>query len=595
MQPADFITAAMSRALRLGPARNKITIDRGMRVPMRDGTILLADHYVPMAAQSRALPADSGGPPAGPATVLIRCPYGRGPQFAVGAWALAERGYHVLLQSCRGTFGSGGRFTPAVDEAADGQDTVAWLRGQPWFSGRLALTGQSYLAFTAWAIAADPPPELTAMALHISPHDLADAGFGHGPFELFNLLSWSDLVASQERFGGARMIWRTLTAERRLALAMNRLPIAATGAELAYQGAPWYQDWLNHPDRSDSFWDSFSAAAALDRVTVPTLLVTGFHDFFVEQTVSQYQALRQRGVPAALTVGPWAHMSLDLGVALRETIAWFDAYADGTHRNGAVAAARPLPVRVRTSGLDRWRDLPDWPPEAACPLHLYLQADRALAVSTGSDGAAAASTALRYDPADPTPSVGGRTMSVRHAGSHDNSAVEARADVLTFSTETLAEPVEVAGAPLVELFLSSDNPHCDVFARLCDVDAYGRSRNLTDQIVRCKPDDVTPGQVRRLRVTLTDISHVFAAGHRIRLQVSGGAHPRFARNLGTGGDLLHDSRMAAVTHQIQHSTRYASALVLPVLPGPDAGALAVTAAAVTEPAGAAGDEPLTPA
>jgi len=581
MAPTDLITAAMSRALRLGPARNKITIDRGIQVPMRDGTILLADHYIPMVARSRP-------------TVLMRCPYGRGPQFAVGAWALAERGYHVLLQSCRGTFGSGGRFTPAVNEAADGQDTVAWLRRQPWFSGRLALTGQSYLAFTAWAIAVDPPPELTAMALHISPHDLADAGFGHGPFELFNLLSWSDLVAFQERVGGARMIWRTLTAERRLALAMNRLPIAATGAELAYQGAPWYLDWLNHPDRSDSFWDDFSAAAALDRVTAPTLLVSGFHDFFVEQTVSQYQSLRRRGVPAALTIGPWAHMSIDLGVAMRETIAWFDAYADGTDRNGAVPSTRPSPVRVRTSGLDRWRDLPEWPPEGTRPLPLYLQADRALVPDAGPDGAAAASTVLRYNPADPTPSVGGRLMSVRHAGSRDNSAIEARDDVLTFSTEKLAEPVEVAGTPVVELFLSSDNPHCDVFARLCDVDASGRSRNLTDQIVRCTPADVTPGQVRRLSVALTDISHVFAAGHRIRLQVSGGAHPRFARNLGID-DLLFGSRTAPVTHRIQHSARYPSALVLPVMPAPDADELAVAAAAVRQPVLAAEEEPFAPA
>ena len=361
MNRADLITAAMSRALRLGPARNKITIDRGMQVPMRDGTILLADHYAPIVTRPRP-------------TVLMRCPYGRGPQFAVGAWSLAERGYHVLLQSCRGTFGSGGRFMPAADEAADGQDTVTWLRDQPWFNGCLALVGQSYMAFTAWTLATDPPPELTAMALHISPHDLAAAGFGHGPFELYNLLSWSDLVATQEQFGGFRLVWRTLTAERRLALAMNRLPIAATGSELASAGVHWYQDWLGHPDRGDSFWDSFSATAALDRVTAPTLLVSGFHDFFVEQTICQYQALRRRGVPAALTVGPWSHMSLDLGTALRETVAWFDAYADGHNRNGAAASPRPSPVRVRTSGLDRWRDLAGWPPEGTGPLPLYLQA-----------------------------------------------------------------------------------------------------------------------------------------------------------------------------------------------------------------------------
>jgi uncharacterized protein len=555
-RPTDLVTAAMSRSLRLGSRRYAITIDRAVQVPMRDGTILLADHYAPVTSEPR--PA-----------VLMRCPYGRGPQFAVSAWPLAEHGYHVLLQSARGTFGSGGRFTPAVDEAADGRDTVAWLRGQPWFSGRLALVGASYLAFTAWALAADPPPELTAMALHISPHDLADAGFGHGPFELYNLLSWSDLLASQERVGAARMLWRTVTAERRLGAAMSRLPVADTGAHLD-GSAPWYQEWLAHPDRSDPYWEPFSAVAALDRVTVPTLLVSGFHDFFIEQTVQQYRALRARGVPTRLTIGPWSHLTLDLGVAMRETIAWLDSYADGA------APARPpryWPVRVWTSGDDLWRELPDWPPAGASPLTWYLQADGRLAGGPATDeaaaGSAAAWSALRYDPADPTPAVGGRMMSVRNSGSQDNTAVEARADVLTFSTAPLTGPVEVAGVPVAELYLSSDNPYCDVFIRLCDVDDRGRSRNLTDQILRCSPAEVVPGEIRRISLALTDISHVFRAGHRIRLQVAGGAHPRYARNLGTDADPLHGTRIAPVTHQIQHSARYPSAVVLPVAPQPE--------------------------
>jgi len=513
---------------------------------MRDGTILIADHYAPAGRAAEPIPP----------TVLMRCPYGRGPQYAVSAWSLAERGYHVLLQSSRGTFGSGGRFTPAVDEAADGQDTVAWLRGQPWFSGQLALVGQSYLAFTAWAVAADPPPELTAMALHISPHDLAEAGFGHGPFELYNLLSWSDLVAGQERIGAARMVWRTVTAERRLSAAMSMLPIIATGAHLDGE-APWYRDWLAHPDRSDPYWNPFSAAAALDRVTVPTLLVSGFHDFFVEQTVRQYRALRDRGVPTRLTIGPWAHMTLDLRAAMRETVAWLDAYAAGPG-----SAQPPQPVRVWTSGRDRWRDLPDWPPPGTSQQTWYLRSGRGLAPAAADD---AAGSVFRYDPADPTPSVGGRLMSVRGGGSQDNAALEARGDVLTFSTAPLSEPVEVAGVPVAELYLSSDNRFCDVFVRLCDVDPRGRSRNLTDQIVRCPPDQVVPGAIRRIRLALTDVSHVFRTGHRIRLQISGGAHPRFARNLGTDADPVHGTATAPVTHEIRHSARYPSVLLLPVV------------------------------
>jgi uncharacterized protein len=604
-RPADLLTAAMVRRLRLEPARNRITVDRGIRVPMRDGTVLVADHYAPVTPQRRP-------------TVLLRCPYGRGPQFAILAWPIARHGYHVLLQSTRGTFGSGGQFMPGVDEAADGQDTVSWLRTQDWFNGRLAAVGPSYLAFAAWALATDPPPELTALAVYISTHDLAAAGFGQGPFELYNLLMWSDLMATQERFGAVRMAWRTINADKRLAQAADRLPIAASGAGLE-AGAPWYAEWLARPDRTDPYYSGYSAAAALDRITVPTLLISGFHDFFVDQTLHQYQALRQRGVRTDLVIGPWTHMTLDLSVAIRETLDWLDAFADG---DAADPPAQPYPVRVWTSGAGHWHALPDWPLASTTAQAWHLQPGGELAASrlpagTASpagtiangvapaaalalesdslqdldaslDGAAPgqhvrSATRFTYDPADPTPSVGGRLMSMRNGGSADNTALEARSDVVTFTTAPLEQPLHVIGVPSLELYLSSDNPHGDIFARLCDVDELGCSRNLTDQITRPLPAEWTPGDARRVAITLTAVSHVFLPGHRIRLQISGGAHPRFARNLGTDEDLLFGTRMAPVTHEIQHGEQHPSALILPALPGPAAAQPAAADSAAAQP------------
>ncbi len=545
-RPADFLAAAMSRQLKVGPKRNKITIDRDLQVPMRDGTILLADHYAPVTAEPRA-------------TVLMRTPYGRGWEMAMMGRPFAERGYHLLLQSCRGTFGSGGTFTPGVDEASDGQDTVAWLREQDWFNGRLATAGPSYLAFTAWALALDPPPELTAMALYVSPHDLAAAGFGRGPFELFNLLLWTDLMAHQERHGSARMMWRTLTADKRLAPAMDRLPLAATSSNIGGGAVPWYGDWLAHPDSADPYWAGYSATAALDRVTVPTLLVSGFHDFFAEQTMRQYQALRQRGVTTGLTVGPWTHMNVDMGVAIRETLPWLDSFVAG---NGVAPSPRPSRVRIWVSGTEQWKELPDWPPADAVATTFHLRAGGRLTGERPDDDDASAFT---YDPADPTPSVGGRIMSLRSGGSLDNSALEAREDVLTFTTEPLESAVEVTGVPVVRLHVSSDNAYFDVFARLCDVGPDGRSANLTDQIFRSSPAEVTAGVIWQADIPLTGVSHVFRPGHRIRLQVSGGAHPRFARNLGTDADPVHGTQTAPVTHHVQHTAACPSALVLPVV------------------------------
>jgi putative CocE/NonD family hydrolase len=140
---AAAVGALMSRAWSLPPRRNRVAVERGLAVPMSDGTVLLADHYLPVSVASAA-------------TVLVRCPYGRSGPFALqNAQLLAERGYHVLLQSVRGTFGSGGEFEPMRHEITDGQDTVAWLRRQRWFEGRLATFGASYLGFVQWALAMD--------------------------------------------------------------------------------------------------------------------------------------------------------------------------------------------------------------------------------------------------------------------------------------------------------------------------------------------------------------------------------------------------------------------------------------------------------
>jgi uncharacterized protein len=571
-RPGDLFGSALNRSWRLPPKRNRVAVERGLPVPMRDGVILLADHYAPTTRTPRP-------------TVLMRSPYGRGWQFAMMARPFAERGYHVVLQSARGTFGSGGTFTPGTDEAADGQDTVGWLRTQSWFSGKLATVGASYLAFVQWALMTDPPPELTAMAVHISPHDLAAAGFRNGAFELFNLLMWSDLMSRQEQVGALQGMWRMYRTDRRLAPALRRLPVTRT-AEILEPGAPWYTEWLRHPDPADPYWDGYRATTALDRVNVPTLLISGFHDFFVEQTMQQYRALRDRGVPVGLTIGPWNHMSLDVGLATRETLAWLDAFADGNEEGTGNGSPRPQPVRAWASGSGQWRELPDWPPADATPATWYLQS-RGLLADAAPDSAAIA-TSFRYDPADPTPSVGGRIMSMTSAGSRDNTALERRDDVLTFSTAPLTDPVEVAGVPVVRLYVSSDNGHCDVFARLCDVDKRGVSRNLTDQIVRLTPDRLTPGKATEVSLRLTDVSHVFLAGHRIRLQLSGGAHPRFGRNLGTGEDPATSTTLAPTTLHVLHNSEHPSVLSLPVMPSPTAAAFAaesVTAAAKAAPAG----------
>jgi putative CocE/NonD family hydrolase len=483
----------------------------------------------------------------------VRTPYGRrSPLDVASSRMLAARGYYVLVQSRRGTFGSGGEFEPMVHEVDDGLDTVAWLRDQDWFDGRLATIGLSYLGWTQWALMTDPPPELKAAVVVVGPHDFAEVTHGTGAFTLNDFLGWSAMMATQEDGGTLRRVARQFTSRRALERAHAGLPLAEAGERVLAGGAHWYRDWVAHPDRTDPFWERRRVRAALDNATAPVLLVGGWQDLFVDQTLQQYAALRGRGAPVALTVGPWTHLQAGLAaVVARETLAWLDEHLAGV-------GARSAPVRVHVTGAREWRELPEWPPPTTAHV-LALAAGGAL-VPDGPDVPAPA-TRFRYDPADPTPTVGGRLLTAG-AGVRDNAALEARPDVAVFTGPPLDTGLDVLGTVVVELEHGTDNPHADLFVRLCDVDGRGRSRNVTDALVRLTPDTSHGARGGPVRLELTGCAHRFAAGHRVRVLVAGGSHPRFARNLGTAEPAAGSTRMVPSVHTVRGGR-----VTLPVGPG----------------------------
>ena len=564
---ASALGKMFSRAWSLPPQRNRVAVERDVQVPMSDGVVLLADHYLPVSVASAA-------------TVLVRCPYGRSGPFALqNAQILAERGYHVLMQSCRGTFGSGGEFEPMRHEIADGQDTVAWLREQSWFDGRLATYGASYLGFVQWALAMDPPPELVAVIVHVGPHDFSRSAFRNGVFDLYNYVGWSDLVAHQESTGRLRALVRTATAERRLRPVLDRLPVAAGVRDLLGREPTMSERWMEHPQLSDPFWAPLQCGAALERITVPVLVVGGWQDLFIEQNLEQYRTLAARGVPTRLLVGPWAHLDITTkgAAAIVESMAWLDRYAgpgkpggNGSEGRGTGSEARgtgPAPaahpdhsvrIWVGGQGAGEWREISGWPPAGTTQQRWHLGAHGTLSTREPSPEVPAVS--FRYDPADPTPSPGGAILAVT-GGRRDNRAVERRLDVLVFSSDPLEEPVEVLGEVAAELSVSRDNPYADLFVRLCDVDPRGRSWNVCDGIVRLTGEDPLAGTVR---VSLIGVAHRFGRGHRIRLQVAGGAHPRFARNPGNGHVDAAAEDLVPTQYEIGLDAARPSALLLPV-------------------------------
>jgi putative CocE/NonD family hydrolase len=267
---------ALARLLGLRAPTTEYTVNKGLQVPMRDGVDLVADHYAPADG------ADVAG------TLLIRGPYGRGFPFStLYARPYATRGYHVVVQSVRGTFGSGGVFVPMTREITDGADTVEWLRRQSWFTGRFATIGPSYLGFTQWALLMDPPPELAAAVIAVGPHDLSASIWGTGAFKLTDSLGWADLVANQEQGSRLSALLWAAGARRRLARATLGLPLGESARSLLGTGAQWYESWLEHHDPDDPFWEPSRLAAALDRVSVPVLLISGWQDLFLEQTLAQ--------------------------------------------------------------------------------------------------------------------------------------------------------------------------------------------------------------------------------------------------------------------------------------------------------------------
>ncbi len=336
--------------------RHDYTIARDVRVPMRDGVKLLTDLYAPVS-KSRG-------------TLLMRTPYGRtGLITLITARYFATHGFRVVNQSCRGTSGSDGRFEPFRPDIDDGADTVAWLRQQVWFDGRFALYGASYLGATGWALMTDPPPELVTAVIAVAAHDNHWVVHGAGAFSLEQILALLDGFEHLED-GVVRGLPRFVTASRRLKPGFEELPLVrAQDTVLAGSTMP-YREWLTSPNADDPVWRPMRLGQALERVQVPILLQEGWQDRFVDQMIEQYEILRDRGVDVGLTIGPWTHVEFvtkGWGVVMHEALDWL-----AEHLTETSIRQRPSPVRIFVSGVQEWRNLPDWPPPAEDHV-LYLQ------------------------------------------------------------------------------------------------------------------------------------------------------------------------------------------------------------------------------
>jgi predicted acyl esterase len=278
---------------RLPAPTSDYSVTRNARIPMRDGVELLANILQPK------------GPASG--TLLVTSPYGTNSLgSAMTGGLFASRGYRVVLVRCRGTFGSGGTFEPFMREIDDAADVVAWMREQPWFDGRFATHGYSYLGFTQWALLMDPPPELVTAVIACAPYNFGGFVYTGGAFLLSTMFEWSFVTTKQKQPILPR-IFSVLSARGRIKRALATLPLADAAKELMGGKAPWYGEWISRRDLGDPWWKSADLTEALERVQVPVLLQDGWQDGFLRQTLAAHARLAGRGVNVGLSVGPWTH------------------------------------------------------------------------------------------------------------------------------------------------------------------------------------------------------------------------------------------------------------------------------------------------
>jgi len=537
----------------------------GLVVPMRDGVRLAADLFLPTST--------SRWP-----TVLIRTPYSRKSPASQSYRYFARRGYAVVIEDVRGRFASQGKFGNIVQEGADGNDTINWISGQPWSNGRVVMAGGSYLGLVQWWAALEDNPHLAAISPVCSGDDeYTDRYYSTGgALKLGHRLSW--LSENLTPPSGVPAPFSSYIRH----LPLKSADIAATGLP-----QPLWRSAIGHPS-FDDYWKALSVREKIRRVNVPTLSFGGWFDNYAQSDLDAFSRLALQHKPVETWIGPWSHNPAyrfpthDFGPQARIGIRtleadWFDRWVK---KNAAVPLAGPL-LHIFVMGPDVWREEHEWPLARTHYTPLYLESE-GRANSLAGDGtlrwqpvSRSKNDTFTYDPKDPTPTIGGAICCeprILPPGPLDQTAVETRKDVLVYTSAPLAEDLEVTGPVRTILYVATSANDTDFTAKIVDVEPGGRPLSVTDGIQRLryrlsldKPIFVKQNQAYQISVDAGVTSHVFASGHRIRLEVSSSNFPRFDRNMNTTAPNGDQGKPIKARQTLFHEKGYPSAIILPVI------------------------------
>ena len=595
--------------------QNNVVIERNVMVPMRDGVRLATDIYRP-------------DKPGQFPVLLQRLPYGKQilERVFLDPTQTAQRDYVVLAQDSRGRFDSEGEWYPFHCEINDGYDAVEWAAAQPWSNGKVGMYSGSYIGATQWLAAIAQPPHLVTIAPATATSDFHDSWVYHtgGAFDLIFNVGWAVSVCGDtaqrlgikeptvEKAGATRVaIGEIIARDPEAAMAMLGQLQGILQPLYSYRPlrelpplkrlAPWFADWIDHPE-ADPYWQRINFAAQYHKVHVPALHITGWYDVFLGGSIANYLGMLKHGpTPAVrhgqkLIIGPWYHgpftpQTTQIGevnfgpqAGIDFTTVqwrWFDQWLKGLN-TGIMEEA---PIRLFVMGDNAWRNEWEWPLARTQWTRYYLHSGGRANTLTG-DGTLSTQPPENeqpdhfiYDPHDPVPTRGGCLLPIGSApGMFDQREIEARADVLVYTTPPLSEAVEVTGSVIVELWASTSAPDTDFTAKLVDVYPDGRAMNLCEGIIRARyrasqetpalgsfSGLVTPGAIYPFRIDLWATSNVFQAGHSIRLEISSSNFPHFDPNSNTGHTLGQDDVVERASQEVCHDKRHPSHITLPVI------------------------------
>ncbi len=598
-------------------------VERKLMIPMRDGTRIAADVYRPKDT-SKKYP-----------TIFVRTPYNfnfwdvrnGAPRDLTNELEAVKRGYAFVEMNERGRFFSEGNYDILGPPLTDGDDELSWIAKQPWSNGKVGTIGCSSTAEWQLAVAAQGNPAFTTMIAQgfgagvgrVAPYYEQGNWYRGGAVQMLFIpwlygqqnqvrpmfppgTSQEDLIRASKAFDLAQQLptvdWskalRQLPVKNIMEAAggprgifADRMPVATGGAmiERAPNDPAWYKGGLWHAEM---------------KINIPGFWFMSWYDVSVGPNLAAYNHVRKTARPEIANqqyavIAPTLHCAYkranentivgersvgDARLNYDElTYAWFDYFLKG-EKNG-ILETMPK-VRYYTMGINKWQTSDTWPPRGAQQISFFLSSGGKANTLDGDgaliDRAPAADNPDRfeYDPMNPVPSYGGNvccTGNAITAGAFDQRKMEARLDILVYSTEPLKEGIEVSGPIEITLYVSSDAKDTDFTVKLIDVHPDGRAYNLDETIQRMRYRDgydkpnvwMQTGKVYKVTLQPMTTSNYFEAGHRIRIEVSSSNFPRFDRNLNTGGRNYDETKGFVAHNVVHHSKEYPSGVKLTVV------------------------------